>query len=172
MVWDIFLLDPDFRIERPTRYLYQGLNILQGEGTHEHTHVTHSQDRNRPTLSVDRDDATDRMSLLGSIKSRFSRVLSSRHSTTVDTPRQSISTRPRSGSDTSSSSSSSASDSRPPTPLLDPSTNTNPITEDGQGQQVNDQRKKKKKSRDMSKHTFYIVNSQQRLKLFARSEVR
>ena len=58
--------------------------------------------------------------------------------------------------------------------MLDPSTNTNPIADDG------DQRapqgmdgKKKKKSRtssEMSKHTFYVVNSQMRLKLFARSE--
>ena len=28
-VWDVFLIDTEFRIERPTRYLRQGLNLLQ-----------------------------------------------------------------------------------------------------------------------------------------------
>jgi phospholipase D1/2 len=34
-----------------------------------------------------------------------------------------------------------------------------------------DKRKKKKRSDDVSKHTFYVENSQMRLKLFARNEV-
>lgn len=66
--------------------------------------------------------------------------------------------------------------------MLDPSTNVNPIQDehrdeleevihpDGQ----NPEKKKKKSKRrtgEVSKHTFYIENSQSRLKLFARNEV-
>lgn len=72
--------------------------------------------------------------------------------------------------------------SRPPTPMLDPSTNTNPMREgdpdeDGENKDHEGIKTKKAKqtakkvSGDVSKHTFYIVNSQMRLKLFARNEV-
>ncbi|KAI0036483.1 hypothetical protein K488DRAFT_41109, partial [Vararia minispora EC-137] len=73
----------------------------------------------------------------------------------------------------SMSSSLSRSNHRPSTPLLDPSTNTNPL-EIGVDRPRDDpkayDKKGKKTSREMSKHTFYIINSQLRLKLFARSE--
>jgi len=59
--------------------------------------------------------------------------------------------------------------------MLDPSTNANPLSGDSEHpnetQPVNYQ-KRKKRSVDVSKHTFYIVNAQMRLKLFARNEVR
>ena len=67
-----------------------------------------------------------------------------------------------------------------PTPMLDPSTNTNPLlpNEGNQGDDpVNNpdakslKQKKKKSTPDVSKHTFYIENSQTRLKLVARNEV-
>ena len=58
------------------------------------------------------------------------------------------------------------------TPILDPSTNTNPLL----GPEEHPEKKKnttmdKKKAADVSKHTFYIENSQVKLKLFARNEV-
>ncbi|KAH9080301.1 phospholipase D [Lactarius deliciosus] len=87
-VWDVFLLDADFKIERPKRYYRQGLNLLHGDSTGE-----------------------DRKALLGSIRSRLSHVL-----------------HPRA------------------------------------------QNKKRRTSGDVSKHTFYIENSQMKLKLYARSE--
>lgn len=61
--------------------------------------------------------------------------------------------------------------------MLDPSTNTNPLAaregEDDDEHAASDKEKKRKKKRqmDVSKHTFYIENSQMRLKLFARNEV-
>ena len=59
--------------------------------------------------------------------------------------------------------------------MLDPSTNVNCLAEDPallcESELVNDKREKEG-SADMSKHTFYIVNAQMRLKLFARNEVR
>lgn len=77
------------------------------------------------------------------------------------------------------SSGSSAVSSRPATPMLDPSTHVNPLKSSGAAEgretqaDTNDQdkRKKKKRSDDVSKHTFYVENSQMRLKLFARNEV-
>lgn len=77
------------------------------------------------------------------------------------------------------SSGSSAVSSRPATPMLDPSTHVNPLKSSGvaEGRETQgetneqDKRKKKKRSDDVSKHTFYVENSQMRLKLFARNEV-
>jgi phospholipase D1/2 len=61
--------------------------------------------------------------------------------------------------------------------MLDPSTHTNPLEPavNGQGQQA-EEKKPKQGSKtpvlsDVSKHTFYIVNSQMRLKLSAKNEV-
>jgi len=71
----------------------------------------------------------------------------------------------------------SALSSRFATPMLDPSTNLNPMTggvvEDSAKQvEANEQEKRRKKRcDDVSKHTFYVENSQMRLKLFARNEV-
>jgi phospholipase D1/2 len=63
--------------------------------------------------------------------------------------------------------------------MLDPSTHVNPLQSSGaaEGREIQeetneqDKRKKKKRTDDVSKHTFYIENSQMRLKLFARNEV-
>ena len=79
----------------------------------------------------------------------------------------------------SSSSSIDTTPSRPPTPILDPSTNTNPLLpndENSGDYPVNNAdakslKQKKKSASDVSKHTFYIENSQTRLKLVARTEV-
>ncbi|KAF9527594.1 phospholipase D [Crepidotus variabilis] len=113
VIWDVFLLDSDFRIERPKRYYRQGFGLLD-RGKHE-----------------------------------------------------------------------------APTPMLDPSTNVNPIQEDAEdrdnaknheGMDLSEKEKmirgkkgkiasaKKKISGDVSRHTFYIINSQMRLKIFAKNE--
>lgn len=63
--------------------------------------------------------------------------------------------------------------------MLDPSTNLNPLMSSGGAEpgtkqvETNEQEKTKRKKRsdEVSKHTFYIENSQMRLKLFARNEV-
>jgi hypothetical protein len=78
---------------------------------------------------------------------------------------------------TSSSSSSSEDEHEHSSgPMLDPSINVNALTDDGTGirhEHLNptDKKNKKNKSADVSKHTFYIENSQTRLKLYARNEV-
>jgi phospholipase D1/2 len=66
-----------------------------------------------------------------------------------------------------------------PIPMFDPSINANPLAATGKTtvqnpepeRGVND-KPKKRRATDVSKHTFYIENSQVRLKLVARNEVR
>ncbi|KXN88185.1 Phospholipase D1 [Leucoagaricus sp. SymC.cos] len=103
-VWDVFLFDPDFKIERPKRYYRQD---------------EHNEDSNTSSA----------MSL----------------------------------------------PARSRAPMLDPSTNLNPVVVSEESRPNGDHAgqvvaKRKKNPEDVSKHTFYIVNSQMRLKLFARSE--
>ena len=171
-MWDVFLIDTEFRIERPTRYLRQGLNLLA------HPEIALEDEK------ADKAEKHDAASVSGrSIRSRLSRILHVGHA--------------RSGSGGSSLrapaptgvrgerlASPDASDdenenegtrlARQITPILDPSTNTNPLLggDENQGNQRHPAKeKKKKKAVDVSKHTFYIENSQVRLKLYARNEV-
>jgi len=166
------MLDPDFRVERPMSYYRQGLSILHGESTHDRASVENKVKRTS-------EDTTDRISVLGSLKSRVSKIFYPGHfhlSGNGDAQgRLDFSTRPRSSSETISSGASSP-PSRPATPMLDPSTNTNPLMgEQGKSKQHQDQQqdghKNQRSSSEVSKHTFYVENSQMRLKLTARSEV-
>ncbi|KAF9013434.1 hypothetical protein BDQ17DRAFT_1343417 [Cyathus striatus] len=182
-VWDVFLIDSDFRIERPKRYYRQPLNSLlhategqlQGEGEHGgdgHLHL------HLPIIHHSNDDQ-DRRSVIGSIKSRVSRILhlDSHSAKTFNKPEENghAENDNLDARSLQSSSSGSSGPSLPPrqrTPMLDPSVNVNPIVRDGEHSNANDQQQKKKKKSDadVSKHTFYIVNSQMRLKLFAKTE--
>lgn len=88
--------------------------------------------------------------------------------------------------DSDFSPSSSAANLRAPTPLLDPSTNTNPLQaediqistqqafRDGpmdETRQAQDEQRGGITSKEVSQHTFYVVNSQMRLKLVAKNNV-
>lgn len=87
--------------------------------------------------------------------------------------------RPRSSSMSSQDSDQSNTDNegaqlaRQITPMLDPSTNTNPLlaTDEHHDKNPSAAKDNKKKHGDVSKHTFYIENTQMRLKCFARNEV-
>ena len=172
-VWDVFLLDADFKIERPTRYYRQGLNLLHGDSTGDAKSDSTSLNAGRCGDNAN----TDRKPILGSIRSRLSHILhphpDSRHDAgTLSAPDDG--SEPHVRSDTEADSLDP--DSRPPTPMLDPSTNTNPLNEDvahapHPPQEGAERKKKRRASGDVSKHTFYIENSQTRLKLYARSEV-
>ncbi|KAI0263930.1 phospholipase D [Gloeopeniophorella convolvens] len=169
-VWDVFLLDQDFKIERPMRYYRQGLNLLQGEGTSVDSSPGHAKPEGTSTGARPSTESADRRSLLGSIRSRVSNILRPHH----DAPRTSESEPEHSQhvrSDTEADD--SEPESRAPTPMLDPSTNTDPLNEDAaHAPHSQDAQRKKKRSAtgEVSKHTFYIENSQMRLKLYARSE--
>ncbi|KAF8272777.1 hypothetical protein EI94DRAFT_1717370 [Lactarius quietus] len=173
-VWDVFLFDADFKIERPTRYYRQGLNLLHGDSAGEGASTKSDSAIPNTGRSCDSTN-TDRKTLLGSIRSRLSHVLrprpDPRNVGTCSAPDDERESHVRSDVEVDSLDP----DSRPPTPILDPSTNTNPLNEDTahapHPPQEGAQRKKKRRaSGDVSKHTFYIENSQMRLKLYARSE--
>lgn len=181
------MFDPDFRIEQPKRYYRQGLNNIlynapamiehpiSSLNKHQGSEIpTSRQQHLSPQPNGDRGDS-DNHSLLGSVKSRISRVFhlktershegmqssdhraKSQREHNVDHPVDPTSMPPRSW-----------------TPMLDPSTNPNPLSvpenlqsPNADGQAVGEG----KNNEEVSKHTFYIVNSQTKLKLFARNEV-
>ncbi|KAI9061357.1 phospholipase D [Trametes sanguinea] len=199
-VWDVFLIDQDFKIERPTRYYRQGLNLFHQLDDHdseneEEVRGGHGQEKAK--VEYQPRQRKRLASTVGSIKSSFSKVLHlghrhhhhlhengghEPHSASVNNLGDSPPIRRRRSSSTSSGSSGeSEPTSRPQSSMLDPSTNTNPLEgtvhdhdhvreEDVQPPTEDPGAKRKKSSKDVSKHTFYIVNSQTRLKLYAKNE--
>ena len=128
----------------------------------------------------------DNPSVIGSIRSRVSKLFGRSNASRPAGQEMQGNTSITHGHDDAAGSSSSWSldttPSHPPTPMLDPSTNTNPllaqdespgdigadIVNKSNGKNI---KKGKKRATNVSKHTFYIENSQTRLKLFARNEV-
>ncbi|TFK40629.1 hypothetical protein BDQ12DRAFT_679780 [Crucibulum laeve] len=176
-VWDVFLLDSDFKIERPKRYYRQVNNFLHAGSEDEKEDEKHSH------LQINLQPDPDRRSVMGSIKSRVSKILHLDGHAHKDAenklkvPHANGAAHHDSDTNSTHSTSSTASSAsslppRQPTPMLDPSTNTNPLVVDPQHPELTLEEKKKKKKAvtDVSKHTFYIVNSQMRWKLFARNE--
>ena len=158
------MLDSDFRIERPKRYYRQGLSFLHPDMIAHHEHDTHPNDYDG-----------DQKSIMGSIKGKLSKALNFRRSEDSRPNPEGMPHIPRASSVPGSSSSSIS--SRAPTPLLDPSTNANPLSGPNEHHDVSEDgekwenKKKGRTDREVSKHTFYISNSQMRLKLIARNEV-
>jgi len=115
---------------------------------------------------------SDGRSLLGSFRSQFSRLASpSDHRKNHSRARQNE-------TDDHHESDSSGAVLSPvyaQTTIFDPSINLNPLVLSGDSQSYNQSRqvaiKKGKNRDDVSKHTFYIINSQMRLKLYAKTEV-
>jgi phospholipase D1/2 len=158
-VWDVFLLDSDFEIERPRRYYRQGFNLL-------HTDTSNTLHPSSAKAPAEKVVDSDCISVIGSIRSKVSKIFHGK-----DEQRAPNANDP-SGDDSSSASSISL-PPRSRTPMLDPSINTNPLLESPRGEDREKEEEKRKKARptDVSKHTFYVVNSQMRLKIFAHSEV-
>ncbi|KAI1794831.1 phospholipase D [Ganoderma leucocontextum] len=201
-VYDIFLIDQDFAIERPVRYYRQGMHLLHLDGHHSTDPVPEETGPEAGQGKVRVESLPQRKRLsstVGSIKSTLSKVLrpgyrghpgnghsrpsASTNNLTVDHghghPRPSQDTR----ASTASSSGSSEPTSRPLTPMLDPSTNTHtldPSAHDREHEHEHDYdhayddsaegAKRSKGFKDVSKHVFYVVNSQSRLKLTAKNE--
>ena len=177
VVWDVFLLDANFKIKRPTRYYRQGLNLLHGDSIRDGLAAKPARTDSAVRESVDSANA-EHNSLLGSIRSRVSHMLHTHRDASHAGPSstQDSEHEQHVRSDADADADSLDPDSSPPTPLLDPSTNADPLNEDEtdapRNQDETAQRKKTQRaSREVSKHTFYVENSQMRLKLFARSEV-
>ncbi len=189
VVWDVFLIDQDFKIERPTRYYRQGLNLFHQLDDHdsdrEDDDKSHQQDKTKagaPPPPRKRLGST-----VGSIKSSFSKVLHlghnhgahQRNSASANNLTVGAHNGGRRSSVTSGTSGVSGPSFHPLTPMLDPSTNTNPLEgvhgddhvgEDDLHPPTEDPGAQRKSSKDVSKHTFYVVNAQTRLKLYAKNE--
>ena len=175
-IWDVFLIDSDFKIERPKRYYRQGLDLFH----------SHARDESGHPIMQPHYGRDDNPSVIGSIRSRvsklFGRTNASRPAGQGTQGNTSIAHDHDDAMGSSSSWSLDTTPSRPPTPMLDPSTNTNPLLAQDEspgdiGADIVNQsngkthKKGKKRAKNVSKHTFYIENSQTRLKLFARNEV-
>ncbi|KAG2065325.1 phospholipase D [Suillus decipiens] len=190
VIWDVFLFDTDFKIIRPTRYYRKGLHLLHSEPEDREFLVglNKTQQQPHPETQMEYPQAqVDCLSAIDSIKSRLSRALrfANRSSPNITVTTDGV---VQCNGDVagetghmrteSISSGSSAITSRPATPMLDPSTHVNPLKSSSaaEGRETQgetngqDGRKKKKRTDDVSKHTFYVENSQMRLKLFARNE--
>ncbi|KAG6903142.1 hypothetical protein C0995_004689 [Termitomyces sp. Mi166 len=154
-VWDVFLLDPEFEIERPKRYYRQGLNLLHVEvpsTSYKSTDKAHHHE-------------TGRRSMFGSVTTRFSKLFH------ADGGRRAASVNDVHGDDdhdgsVHDSESSDSVASQTPCAMLDPSTNINPLV----GKNNEQLPEGRDHSEDVSKHTFYVTNAQMRLKLFARNK--
>lgn len=185
------MLDQDFNIERPTRYYRQGLNLLAGDGNQVENAAIGMENK----LHLSGDAHASRHTISGTLRHgmrKAQKALHLGHGKRFASQPAAIGGHGGDGPDGDngeSSSSSSDSDSedheheRADSPMLDPSTNTNPLAgEDHDEVEVgkagahpnatDDKKKKKRKTNEVSRHTFYIENSQMRLKLYARNEVR
>ncbi|GJJ14636.1 hypothetical protein Clacol_008902 [Clathrus columnatus] len=169
----VIVEDPG-EIERPVRVYRQGFHLLQGH--HASETVDMGETENDVQDQVERQNGTTIPATgSGSVRSKWSLPRVFGHKTTNSaqhSPRSLI----------SSGSSSDTDDEPIRTPLVDPSTNVDPLreplSEDETGPRPNPdpntiqqeiQAKKRKKHKDVSKHTFFIENSQMKLKLFARN---
>lgn len=187
-VHDVFMLDADFTVERPTRYLRKGLHMLHIADDDEEPHdpanpETHAGSPGTPRSLASHREHPHHQSTKAHPKaaSEGGAKLTLRKIFTLGSSR-----RGRSSSPSSSSGTSSAPTSRAATPLVDPSTGRvehSPATannsvleperlEENIQQQELDKKKRKSKTQDLSHRTFYVENSQMRLKLTARNEVR
>lgn len=188
IVFDVFLFDSDFKIERPTRYYRQGLHLLRDVVDDDEKKAVKDKGKGveRGTTPQQREDDTEKshltppsevdcMSTFGSIRSKISKMFKRKKAQdqeALSRPSGSSSgPPPRISSDDTVSSVSTVSlhSERPPTPILDPSTNTNPLLDPEENHGHPDPNKGKSRD-EMSKHTFYIENSQMKLKINAKNE--
>lgn len=178
-IFDVFLLDSEFTIERPVRYYRQGLSFLHGavdddatvEKKHTHTRGIEPQASKRQTfkrtIKNTIGNSTGRSSTNSDRGKELAQTNEDANGAGSSRRRASTGTRPSEGLPVSDvpdvaamiSSSESSSDEE------DPAAAANQGTE---------QQKKKKKNKanltDVSQHTFYVQNSQNRLKLVAKNE--
>lgn len=163
-IWDVFLLDSDFAIERPKRYYRQGLSLLQHE--HESSSVNGSHGKAKSVGGANQSENGE-VGRKASIRHTFHNILHPHH-------KAAASVFPYAEGDQASiSTGSSSSDSRPATPLLDPSTNMNPLAPMDAGNKEDHEawHPKKDRSGEVSRHTFYVINSQLKLKVSCKNKV-
>ncbi|KAH0831900.1 phospholipase D [Lanmaoa asiatica] len=182
-VLDVFLMDSDFKIKRPVRYYRKGLHLLRPEPADREFHTVERMYE----VILPQETEVDCASAMDSITGRITRVLNlcQRPTPNIDNVENDENKSPPRPRHDSASSGSSVASNLSPSPMPDPSTHVRPLQipqpeRSGQLEEQNqqqdqtllesEQRKRKKRSQGVSKHTFYVENSQMQLKLFARNE--
>ena len=198
-IFEVFMLDSDFKVERPKRIYRQGLNILHhndhgGDDQHQPAQFPRQDGAELNPSAADR-DGSEKSGKLRSLRSGFARVfhhsVKSAHSlppppekqhdvqtSTTFSPSSYVSTS-FVGSEDGGENAEGASLS----PVVDPSTNMDPLRAETwtdeemsprlckEGESHETARKKKRRVKDVSRHTFFIENSQMRLRLLAKNGV-
>ncbi|CCO37404.1 hypothetical protein BN14_11560 [Rhizoctonia solani AG-1 IB] len=175
-IFDVFLLDADFAIERPVRYYRQGLSFLHGalDNDDEAAEKKHSHTR----------EIEPEQSKSGAIKRTFQSIGHSTARTSSGTSGSREAGPSGTGGNKGHSRRRSSTGTRPqdnriPAPDVTDMISSSESSSDEEdptiaANQGVDNNKKKKKNKanlaDVSQHTFYIQNSQNRLKLVAKNE--
>ncbi|KAF8501365.1 hypothetical protein JB92DRAFT_2975716 [Gautieria morchelliformis] len=192
-IFEVFMFDSEFKIERPKRVYRQGLDFIHCGHAEGETGTASPKDAANITYAAAVGYENEKSSNLDSFKCTLGRLFP-RHTASARPipPSRHAHTQTHSGATVSSSGFSSASfvgsededdhvNASPVNSMVDPSTNMDPLragtvndaemnpTLDKEAAACESARKKKKRVKDVSKHTFFIKNSQMRLKLFARS---
>lgn len=187
------MLDSDFKIERPKRVYRQGLNWLHG-GSVRYEIENIAPGRSGQAVQLHHEEF-ENQGTIGKLKTKIRKTLrlghlhdrteyeydnenaeghsQDRHSTTVASLARARQ-RSNSTSSISSGESSTSSMAGRHTPIVDPSTHVNPMSlgsDPDESEREATRKKRRRRNKDVSKHTFYITNSQMRLKLFAKNEV-
>ncbi|KAJ8519021.1 hypothetical protein ONZ45_g3982 [Pleurotus djamor] len=170
VIWDVFLIDQDFKLHRPKRLYRQPLSLLHPDS--EASGLKLPPDNPRHAQSE-----IDNKSIVASVRSKISKALSlggrrKRPQMNGMNLHNNVEEEEDDFSDRTSDMSVNI-----PAPMLDPSTNVNPLAEGSDIQTEGPPRpktpagqRKAAANQDVSKHTFYIENSQVKLKLIAKNE--
>ncbi|KAI6114007.1 phospholipase D [Pisolithus sp. B1] len=173
VVWDVFLLDHDFHVIQPVRYYRKGLHLLRREPSDE------KDPRTRENVRIVSEHEANGFSWLESCKNTLSRILCFGRRSTPNligesTEKPSSNGPLSDGWDDSGLLVGSVVPASVRSPIVDPSTNQDPLVTDTDDRDVqpptSEKDRRKKRPQDVSKHTFYVQNSQMKLKLFARNE--
>ncbi|KAI6044835.1 phospholipase D [Pisolithus marmoratus] len=175
VVLDVFLLDSEFRVVQPVRYYRKGLHLLRHESPDVNAHGSSRAREDGPT--VPEDEATC-LSWIEACRNKLSRVLCFGHHSppnlTSESAERPNSTRLSGRWDDAGLSIGSVVSPPVQSPMVDPSTNQDPLATDMEDRNaeppIEEQGRRQKRPQDVSRHTFYVQNSQMKLKLTAHNE--
>lgn len=175
VVWDVFLLDSDFLIIQPVRYYRKGFHLLRHESSDDNAHGNHTA---REVVRTVPEHEAKCPSFMESCKSQLSRVFCFGHhpppNLTAEIVEKRSSNRQSDGWYDAGLSIGSGVSPSMRSPMVDPSTNRDPLSTDAEDRDAQPTIEEKgqggKRPQDVSKHTFYVQNSQMKLKLTARNE--
>ncbi|KIK24525.1 hypothetical protein PISMIDRAFT_645727 [Pisolithus microcarpus 441] len=176
VVWDVFLLDRDFDIIRPVRYYRKGLHLLRHDSSDD---KDQGNRHTRENVHIVPEHEANGLNWLQSCKNKLSRVLCFGHHSTPNSTGESTE-KPRfngPSSDRWNDSGLLVGSVVSPSvrsPIVDPSTNRDPLVADTDDRDIqppiSEKELRQKRPQDVSKHTFYVQNSQMKLKLIAHNE--